>query len=97
MARSGAPFQGAPDPVQIKSSIVDRVAVLSSANNLVHPRRQDAWRKENVPVDRKLEQKEQRRIERAAERQIRAREGGKDPDLEGMVPGDRSPVRLSRS
>lgn len=43
--------------------------------------------KRTYPVDRKLEQKEQRRIERAAEGQIRAREGRKDLDLERMVPG----------
>jgi len=35
----------------------------------------------------KLQQKEQRRVERVAERQKRIREGGKDADLEGMVPG----------
>ncbi len=35
----------------------------------------------------KQQQKEQRRVERAAERQKRVREDGKDPDLEGMVPG----------
>lgn len=35
----------------------------------------------------KQEQKQQRRVERAAERKKRPLEGGKDPDLEGMVPG----------
>lgn len=35
----------------------------------------------------KQQQKEQRRVERAVERQKRALEGGKDSDLEGIVPG----------
>lgn len=35
----------------------------------------------------KQQQKEQRRVERAAERRKRALEGGKDADLEGIVPG----------
>ena len=35
----------------------------------------------------KQQEKEQRRVYRAAERQKRALEGGKDTDLEGMVPG----------
>ena len=35
----------------------------------------------------KQQKKEQRRVERAAERQKRPAEGGKDADLEGMVPG----------
>lgn len=35
----------------------------------------------------KQQQKEQRRVERAAERQKRTLEGGKDPDLDGIVPG----------
>jgi hypothetical protein len=35
----------------------------------------------------KQQQKEQRRIARVAEREKRAVEGGKDADLEGMVPG----------
>jgi len=35
----------------------------------------------------KQQQKEQRRVERAAERQRRANEGGKNSDLEGMLPG----------
>lgn len=35
----------------------------------------------------KQQQKEQRRVERAAERQKRSGQGGKDADLEGMVPG----------
>ena len=35
----------------------------------------------------KQQQKEQRRVERAAEREKRIREGGKDADLEGIVPG----------
>ena len=38
----------------------------------------------------KQQQKEQRRIERAAQRQKPAREGGKDVDLEGIVPGPQS-------
>jgi len=35
----------------------------------------------------KQQEKEQRRVERAAEREKRIREGGKDADLEGIVPG----------
>jgi hypothetical protein len=35
----------------------------------------------------KQRQKEQRRIERAAQRQKHTHEGGKDMDLEGIVPG----------
>jgi hypothetical protein len=35
----------------------------------------------------KQQQKERRRHERTAQRQKRAVEGGKDADLEGMVPG----------
>jgi hypothetical protein len=35
----------------------------------------------------KLQQKEQRRVERVAARQKRIREGGEDADLEGIVPG----------
>jgi hypothetical protein len=35
----------------------------------------------------KQQEKEQRRVERAAERQKRQSEGGKDSDLEGIVPG----------
>ena len=35
----------------------------------------------------KQQRKQQRRVERAAEREKRALEGGKDADLEGMVPG----------
>jgi hypothetical protein len=35
----------------------------------------------------KQQQKEQRRVERAAQRQKRPRDGGKDIDLEGIVPG----------
>ena len=35
----------------------------------------------------KAQQKEQRRVERVAEREKRTREGGKDEDLESMVPG----------
>ena len=35
----------------------------------------------------KQRQKEQRRVERVAARQKWSREGGKDADLDGMVPG----------
>ena len=35
----------------------------------------------------KQQDKEQRRVQRAADREKRALEGGKDADLEGMVPG----------
>jgi hypothetical protein len=35
----------------------------------------------------KQQQKERRRVERVPERQKRVREGGKDTDLAGMVPG----------
>ena len=35
----------------------------------------------------KQEQKEQRRVARVAERKKRTLEGGKDSDLEGIVPG----------
>jgi hypothetical protein len=35
----------------------------------------------------KAQQKEQRRVDRVAEREKRVREGGKDEDLENMVPG----------
>lgn len=35
----------------------------------------------------KQQQKEQRRVERAAERQKRVIEGGKDADLDGIIPG----------
>ena len=35
----------------------------------------------------KQQDKEHRRVQRAAERQKREVEGGKDADLEGMVPG----------
>jgi hypothetical protein len=35
----------------------------------------------------KQQEKERRRVEREAERQKRALEGGKDADLEGIVPG----------
>ena len=35
----------------------------------------------------KQQQKEQRRVDRTVQRQKRAREGGKDLDLEGIVPG----------
>ncbi len=35
----------------------------------------------------KQRNKEQRRVKRAAERQKRTLEGGKDADLDGMVPG----------
>ena len=35
----------------------------------------------------KQQEKERRRTERAAERQKRVLEGGKDVDLEGIVPG----------
>ena len=35
----------------------------------------------------KQQQKQQRRVARTAERQKRALEGGKDLDLEGIVPG----------
>ena len=42
----------------------------------------------------KQQQKEQRRVERAAERQKRTREGGKDPDLEGIVPGPPQPGQI---
>jgi hypothetical protein len=38
----------------------------------------------------KQQQKEQRRIERVAERQKRAREGGKDTDPNGIVPEPKS-------
>jgi hypothetical protein len=42
--------------------------------------------RERARKQKQLE-KEQRRAERAAERQKRALEGGKDVELEGMVPG----------
>jgi len=35
----------------------------------------------------KQQQKEQRRVERAVERERRVRQGGKDDDLAGIVPG----------
>jgi hypothetical protein len=38
----------------------------------------------------KQQEKEQRRIARAAERQKRALEGGKDHDLDEMIPGPQS-------
>jgi hypothetical protein len=91
MARSGASLDGAPDQV-INS---DRVAVFNHVENSVHARRQNAWinAKENVPANRKYS-KRSSVASSVAERQKRAREGGKDADLEGMVPGPQ-PVRLS--
>ncbi|HVN28978.1 MAG TPA: hypothetical protein VMT64_10855 [Candidatus Binataceae bacterium] len=35
----------------------------------------------------KQQEKEQRRVDRIAEREKRIREGGKDSDLDGIVPG----------
>ena len=46
----------------------------------------DKRRRERARREKQL-QKEQRRVERAAEREKRIRDGGKDADLEGIVPG----------
>jgi hypothetical protein len=49
--------------------------------SLMEKRRREQLRKQ------KRQDKEQRRVQRVAERQKRELEGGKDSDLEGMVPG----------
>ena len=46
----------------------------------------DKRQRERARKEKQL-QKERRRVERAAERQKRIDEGGKDADLEEMVPG----------
>lgn len=82
MAGSGAPLE---DALLV---IVGRLAVFDSEKRHSHLKAvcMDKRQRERVRKQ-KQQQKEQRRAERAAERQKRALEGGKDTDLEGIVPG----------
>ena len=81
--RSDAPLDGGAGP----PTKLNRVGTLTGTDiSFAEPESMEKRQRERSRRE-KQQQKEQRRLERVAEREKRAREGGKDADLKGMVPG----------